>query len=101
MYHGGEGRANRPHAHIDHSGNTPNLVKQGFSGPVHATHPTVDLAHYMLLDSAKIQESDAAYWAKRNRKRGRPLSEPLHTVPDAESALGCFVGHRCAETFEV
>ncbi len=89
------------HAHIDHSGNLPNLVKQGFEGPIHATRPTVDLSRHMLLDSAKIQEHDAAYWTERNKRRGLPPVEPIYTTEDVESALGQFVGHPYRQRFEV
>lgn len=89
------------HAHIDHCGNLPSLVKHGFRGVVHATRPTVDLAVHMLRDSAKIQEYDAAYESKRNRKRGKPPVEPLYTREDAEEALGLFVGHSYSKLFDV
>ena len=74
------------HAHIDHSGNIPGLVRQGFSGPVYATPATCDLCDVMLADSAHIQEEDARYW---NEKRARNASEriaPLYTVEDAHAA---------------
>lgn len=68
------------HAHIDHCGNLPNLVKQGFDGPIYCTPATRDLTAVMLADSAKIQEEDAGYL---NRKRGEPRIEPLYTRDDA------------------
>lgn len=70
------------HAHIDHCGNLPNLVKQGFSGPIFCTPATSDLMAVMLADSAKIQEEDAHYL---NRRRGRkePPVEPLYRREDA------------------
>ncbi len=71
------------HAHIDHSGNLPNLVKCGYSGPIHATSATAHLANIMLMDSAHIQEIDAEYVSKKNAKRGLPPVEPLYTVADA------------------
>jgi metallo-beta-lactamase family protein len=74
------------HAHIDHSGNIPNLVKQGFDGPIFATPPTVDLAKIMLLDSAHIQESDTEYVNFKHAKRGEPPVEPLYTIDEAEQA---------------
>ncbi len=74
------------HAHIDHSGNIPNLVKSGFHGSIHATHATLDLCKSMLMDSAKIQESDALWLVKH----GKPAVPPIYTIPDAERALGHF-----------
>jgi metallo-beta-lactamase family protein len=62
------------HAHIDHSGNLPNLVKQGYAGPVYATRATCELAEVMLLDSGHIQEEDAVYVNKRRFRRGRRRS---------------------------
>jgi metallo-beta-lactamase family protein len=79
------------HAHIDHSGNIPNLVKSGFRGDIYCTHATRDLCGVMLLDSAHIQEQDAAFVSKKNRKRGLPPVEPLYTREDAETALDQFV----------
>ena len=58
------------HAHIDHSGNLPNLVKNGYKGPIYATPPTVTLGEIMLQDSAHIQEQDIAYVNKKRAKRG-------------------------------
>ncbi|MCD4752833.1 MAG: MBL fold metallo-hydrolase, partial [Anaerolineaceae bacterium] len=60
------------HAHIDHSGNLPNLVKQGFEGPIYCSHATKDLIELMLLDSGYIQESDAEYLNKKRRRQGLP-----------------------------
>jgi len=79
------------HAHIDHSGNLPTLVKQGFRGPIFATSATRDLCAHMLLDSAHIQESDVRYVNRRRvRERQRPF-EPLYTADDAVRALSRFV----------
>ncbi len=78
------------HAHIDHSGNLPNLVKQGFSGPIYATSATVDLATVMLADSAHIQEADVAFVNKRRARQGEPPVEPLYTLEDAEQVAGLF-----------
>ncbi len=85
------------HAHIDHSGNLPTLVKKGYNGPIYATPPTCDLCDAMLRDSAYLHEKDAAFLNKR-RGRRRALDpaaedgevEPLHTMEDAERALKLF-----------
>ena len=73
------------HAHIDHCGNLPNLVKQGFAGSIYATPASVDLAEIMMRDSAHIQESDAAYLNYREERRGTNIIEPLYTQEDAEA----------------
>jgi metallo-beta-lactamase family protein len=75
------------HAHIDHSGNIPTLVKCGFQGHVYATPASRDLCAAMLLDAANIQESDAAYLNKQQAKKGLPPVEPLYTVEDATHSL--------------
>jgi metallo-beta-lactamase family protein len=78
------------HAHLDHSGLIPRLVRQGFSGPILATAATADLLPIMLMDSARIQEEDAAYKKKRHQKEGRkgPHDEiALYTGEDVEKAL--------------
>ncbi len=75
------------HAHIDHSGNLPNLAKQGYRGTVYATAPTDALCHYMLPDSAYLQEKDAEFINKKNRKHGLPPIEPLYTIADALDAI--------------
>jgi metallo-beta-lactamase family protein len=74
------------HAHIDHSGNLPNLLRQGFAGPIYCTPATEDLTAIMLADSAKIQEEDADYLNKR-RSPGQPLIEPLYRRPDAHRTV--------------
>ncbi|MBN2086529.1 MAG: MBL fold metallo-hydrolase [Anaerolineales bacterium] len=89
------------HAHIDHSGNLPSLVKNGYTGPIHVTGATGGLLKLVLLDSAHIQESDAAYVNKRNARRGKPPVEPLYTTPDAEAVLPLLDGHAYDEPFEV
>ncbi len=78
------------HAHIDHSGNLPNLVKQGYRGPIYATPATVHLANIMLLDSGHIHEEDARHLNK-HRRRGQPPVEPLYTVDDAAAVADYFV----------
>jgi metallo-beta-lactamase family protein len=75
------------HAHIDHSGNLPNLVSQGFKGPIYCTHPTADLLTYMLRDSAYIQEKDVEYLNKKKKQAGEELIEPLYTSADVEDTL--------------
>lgn len=79
------------HAHIDHSGNIPNLVKRGFQGPIYATFATRDLCSAMLRDSAHIMEGDVAYLNKKRARRGEPPVEPLYTISDATACLSYFV----------
>jgi metallo-beta-lactamase family protein len=86
------------HAHIDHSGNLPNLVKRGFCGPIYSTDATKDIASLLLLDSAKIQEYDIAYLNKKHKQKGLPLVEPLYTVADAEQTVKSFSAVNYKET---
>jgi metallo-beta-lactamase family protein len=74
------------HAHIDHCGNLPNLVRQGFKGPIYCTPATRDLIAIMLADSAKIQEEDADY-LNHKRKAGEPVIEPLYRPADVQPAV--------------
>ncbi len=74
------------HAHIDHSGNLPNLVRRGYQGAIHATHATRHLTDIMTRDSGHIQEYDAQYVNKKRAKKGKPPIEPLYTVEDAVRA---------------
>jgi metallo-beta-lactamase family protein len=78
------------HGHIDHSGNLPNLVKQGFRGKIYCTPATFDVCSILLLDSAHIHENDVIYINKRRRKKGMPEIKPLYTVHDAEKCLKYF-----------
>jgi len=81
------------HAHIDHCGRIPKLVKDGFKGNIFCTNATRDLAAMMLLDSAKIQERDAYYSNKRRRKRGEPQDvKPIYVTRDAKNCMQNFVG---------
>ena len=75
------------HAHIDHTGRIPLLVKQGFHGRIVATRLTGQLMSIMLRDSAHIQESDAQWQNQKGRRAGRPPVEPLYTIADAEHAM--------------
>ena len=78
------------HAHIDHSGNLPNLVKNGFHSPIYATDGTASLADIMLLDAGHIQEYDIAYVNKRRFRHGLPPVEPLYTLEDAAEVKQYF-----------
>lgn len=78
------------HAHIDHAGLIPRLVKHGFRGPVHATPASIDLCRFMLPDSGSIQESEVERLNRRNRARGRDVVEPIYTEQDARAALARF-----------
>jgi len=71
------------HAHIDHSGNLPHLVKNGYNGPIYTTPASAHLTNILLMDSGHIHESDAAYVNKKRARRGEPPIEPLYTQEDA------------------
>ena len=78
------------HAHIDHCGLLPKLWREGFRGAVYSTHATRDLCSYLLHDSAHIQEKDAEFVNKRNRKKGKPEIEVLYDHDDVDGILGRF-----------
>lgn len=75
------------HAHLDHSGNLPTLVKKKFKGEIYCTPATRDITELLLLDSAHLNENDIAFFNKKQRKAGLPVKEPLYTVDDAEKTL--------------
>jgi metallo-beta-lactamase family protein len=89
------------HAHIDHCGNLPNLVRHGFGGSIYSTFATRDLASIMLEDSAQIQRDDAAFVSKKRAKHGLPPVEPLYSATDAEQAIRQFVSLNYDRTFPV
>jgi len=89
------------HAHIDHSGNIPRLVAQGFTGEIFSTAATRDLCRIMLADSAHIQERDAEYINKKHAKKGLPPVEPLYDKDDALKAIDLFVPVKYNSTFQV
>ena len=79
------------HAHIDHSGNIPSLIKKGFIGDIYATPASVHMAELMLRDSGRIQESDIRHVNKKRKKQGKVLFEPLYMELDAIRAMNQFV----------
>lgn len=85
------------HAHIDHAGRLPFLVKEGYHGPIHSTVATRDLCEVMLADSAHIQEKDADFLARHRKER----IEPLYALRDVSEALTQFRPQRYHKTFEV
>lgn len=72
------------HAHMDHSGDLPLLVKQGYKGPIYCTHATRDVTNYMLTDSAFIQEREVEWLRKKKKKK---IIEPLYTMDDAMKVM--------------
>ncbi len=84
------------HAHIDHTGYLPRLVKNGFAGEIHATHPTVDLIKILLPDSAHLQEEDARWANKKKFSRHSPAL-PLYTGADSEKVFPLLRGHHYGE----
>ncbi|MFC1895318.1 MBL fold metallo-hydrolase RNA specificity domain-containing protein [Thermodesulfobacteriota bacterium] len=78
------------HAHIDHSGRIPKLVKDGFAGKIYTSFPTSELAQILLLDSAHIQEMEAEWQTKKNRRQAKKEILPLYTKDDAERSLHHF-----------
>jgi len=81
------------HAHLDHCGLLPRLVREGFSGPIYCTPATAAIARIVLLDSARIQEEDAAYKRRRHEREGRKgpyPEEPLYSEEDAERTIPLF-----------
>jgi metallo-beta-lactamase family protein len=89
------------HAHIDHSGLLPKLMKAGFRGPIHATAGTRDLCEIMLADSASIQESEVRQLNRRNQRRGRAEVKPIYTVRDAARCLEQFSKVKLGEPVQV
>ena len=89
------------HAHIDHSGRIPLLVKEGFSGPIYTTRLTAQLLSIMLRDSAHIQESDAQWQNQKGKRAGREEVEPLYTLTDAEEALQLLNTQEYGQIFEL
>lgn len=87
------------HAHIDHSGNLPNLVKNGFTGPIYATPPTVTLGDIMLQDAAHIQEQDTLWVNYKRISHGEPPLEPLFTLKDALEAIEHYYPVKYEEAF--
>ncbi len=81
------------HAHLDHSGLLPKLVREGFHGPIYCTSATDEIAKLLLLDSASLQEEDAAFKKKRHAKEAREAPHPevpLYTVDDAKASFRLF-----------
>ena len=89
------------HAHIDHSGLLPKLVKQGFKGRIHSTRVTEELCEILLPDSARIQESEAERANRKGMRAGKPEVKPLYTVDEAETALKHFEPHTYNEKIEL
>ncbi len=77
------------HGHTDHCGNLPNLIKQGYRGPIYCTPATAAITALMLRDSAKIQQEDSGYLNKKGGSNAPPI-EPLYTMEDAEETIKLF-----------
>jgi metallo-beta-lactamase family protein len=88
------------HAHIDHTGYLPKLVKEGFKGPIYCTAPTAELMEIMLLDSARLQEEEASFAAKRGYSK-HPNPAPLYTTDDAKNTFGMLRPFGYNEKFKV
>ena len=80
------------HAHVDHCGNIPNLVKRGFHHQIYMTQASRDITELLLRDSGHIQESDVSFLNKKLARDGLPLRTPIYTVADAEVSLKYLTG---------
>ncbi len=89
------------HAHIDHAGNLPNLVRSGFKGRIYATSATRDLSNVMLFDSVYLQERDVEFVNKRHKKRNEPPVESLYTSEDVEQTIAQMVAVRYGQSIEI
>ena len=89
------------HAHIDHSGLIPKLVKDGFNGKIFCTPATKDLTSILLEDSGEIQEDDVKYINKKRAAEGQPYLQPLYTVQDAKNSVGKFVSVEYGDWYSV
>ena len=89
------------HAHIDHSGRLPLLVKRGFQGPIYAHEATCDLAHVLLKDSAFLAERDIQRTNRQRRRRGLEALQPLYTAADADEACSLLMRQRYATPTEI
>lgn len=88
------------HAHIDHTGYLPKLVREGFKGPIYCTPPTADLMELMLTDAAKLQEEDALYaFSKGYSKHSKPL--PLYTAQDAQGVFALLMKYPFGEQIKI
>lgn len=88
------------HAHLDHCGWIPRLVKSGFRGPIYATPPTIDLCGILLPDSGHLQEEDAAFYNKIRKSKHEPAL-PLYTLEEAQQSLQYFRPVPYAQTVEL
>ena len=86
------------HAHLDHCGWIPRLVKEGFQGPIYATGSTIDLCGIILPDSGHLQEEDANFYNKTRKSKHSPAL-PLYTFEEAQACLGQFRAVSMGETF--
>lgn len=92
------------HGHLDHCGLLPKLAREGFTGKIYCSSATMEIAKVVLLDSAKIQEEDAAFKKKRHEKEGKPgkfPEIPLYTIKEAEACLPQFTGIKTGKSVEV
>ncbi|HVE60900.1 MAG TPA: MBL fold metallo-hydrolase, partial [Chitinophagaceae bacterium] len=89
------------HAHIDHSGLIPKLVKEGYKGKIFCTQATKDLATVLLEDSAEIQENEVKYQNKKRLAQGEPLLQPLYSKQDAVAAFGLFTEQNYDQWYNV
>ncbi len=92
------------HAHLDHCGRIPKLVKDGFNGPIYCTSATSDITQIVLRDSAKLQEEDAKFKRKRHQREKRKVEHPvvpLYTIEEAENSFKCFRSIKYRDTIDL
>jgi len=89
------------HAHVDHSGRLPLLVKRGYSGPIYTHRATVDLCRIMLEDSGYLHEKEAQWQNKKRQRKGLAPIEPLYSRTDARASMRCFQALEYGQTHEI